>query len=357
MSQKQAGMFDTLSRAHAASGIRALYKQQPEDFVVTEELPFALSGKGEHVWLYIEKRGSNTDWVVRRLAEHAGVKLRQIGYAGLKDRQALCRQWFSVHLPGRDEPHWQALNDTEITVLEHRRHTRKLQRGALKYNHFDIRLRELAGDISSLHARCALIEHEGVPNYFGEQRFGRDMANLRRAQAMFQHPPKRLPRHQRSLYLSAARSWLFNRILSARIEQDCWNRRLPGDVFMLQGSSACFADDGSAALTARLQNAEIHPTAALWGDGESMARGDCAALEQRIAESGQVLADGLVAARLSPARRATRLLPCHWQWHYQSHEKVLRLRFSLPAGAYATAILRELGEIRQATAGKLPQTE
>ena len=354
-SQHQHYDYATLSRAWPVTGCTAVFKQHAEDFVVTESLPFGLTGEGEHVWLYIEKRGSNTDWVARKLAALAGVKLHQVGYAGLKDRHALCRQWFSVHLPGRVEPDWQGINDAELRLLQHSRHRRKLQRGALKHNRFDIHLRHIRGDIDTLLQRCALIQDEGVPNYFGEQRFGHNMNNLSRAQALFSRPPKRLSRHQRSLYLSAARAWIFNRIVSRRIDGVVWNRRLPGDVFMLAGSQACFADDGSAELESRLAQGEIHPSAALWGDGDSLAQADCAQLEQAVAAQHGVLAAGLVAARLQPQRRATRLLPQDFSWHAGEQDDSLWLQFSLPAGAYATAILRELAAMTQPTHANVPQ--
>ena len=353
--QMQAYCYDDLLRAWPSTGCRAVFKQQPEDFVVTETLPFELEGEGEHDWLYIEKRNSNTDWVARKLADFAGVKLRQVSYAGLKDRHALCRQWFSVHLPGQASPDWHGVNDEEITLLQHTRHRRKLQRGALKQNRFEIRLRDIDGDVDALLQRCALLQREGAPNYFGEQRFGRNLDNLLRAEQLFTNPPRRLPRHKRSLYLSAARSWIFNCIVSQRIADGNWNRRLSGDVFMLNGSNACFADDNDAALRQRLADGEIHPTATLWGDGDSMAQADCLALEQAAAAQHAVLADGLIAARLEPQRRATRLLPLDFSWLHETDGNSLLLAFSLPSGAYATSILRELGDITQPTRANVPQ--
>ena len=341
-------------KAYPEPGITARFKTVPEDFIVTEILPFELEDAGEHSWLYIEKRASNTEWVARQLARHAQVPLKQVSYAGLKDRQSIARQWFSVHLPGKDGPDWSSLDNAEFRILEQRRHRKKLQRGALKSNHFQIVLRELAYSdgrsvdsavVEQLAERCELIRRSGVPNYFGEQRFGKNLSNMDRALAMFQTPAKRLPRHKRSLYLSAARSWLFNSVLSSRIEQQNWDQRLEGDVFMLDGKRACFTDDGSDSLDDRLKSGEIHPTAPLWGQGDCMSAGACEVLEQKVIAEHQTLAEGLVAARLECQRRATRLLPSAMSW--QADADIFRIDLTLSAGQYATTVLRELVDLHQ----------
>jgi len=320
------------------------FKQQPEDFRVDEQLPFELSGSGEHLWLQIRKRGCNTDWLAQQLAKYAGVKPVAVGYAGLKDRHAVTTQWFSIHLPGQPDPDLNALLSADIEILQHVRHGRKLQRGALSHNRFEIRLRSVEQH-EQIDARCRLIASQGVPNYFGEQRFGRGRDNLVQAERMFSDRHSRLPRQKRSIYLSAARSWLFNEILSRRILKQSWNRRMDGDVFMLEGKSACFRDDQSPDLEARLQAAEIHPSGALWGDGECMSSGEVFALEQGVAEAYPLLASGLVAARVAQQRRALRLMPRAMQWHFAGEDCVLS--FDLPAGAYATTLLRELVELRE----------
>ena len=112
-------------------------------FDVTEDLGFDLSDDGEHDFLWIEKRDANTAWVARQLARHAGVSARDVGYAGLKDRQAVTTQWFSIHLPGRSDPDWAALDEPQIQVLECTRNRRKLRRGVHRANRFRLRLRSL----------------------------------------------------------------------------------------------------------------------------------------------------------------------------------------------------------------------
>lgn len=335
--------FEQLAHAYPVLNISARFKQVPEDFVVDEHIPFALSGEGEHAWLRIRKRDNNTDWVAGRLAEYAGVNRQAVGYAGLKDRFAVTTQWFSVHLPGREDVDWQAFSQAGIEILAVTRHRKKLQRGALQHNSFTIRLRDIeAGDdgFEQLQQRCDQIRQQGVPNYFGEQRFGRGMKNLADAEAMFLSRRRRLSRHKRSLLLSAARSWIFNAILSARISAGTWNRRIDGDVLMLDGRSACFRDDGADDLDRRLENGELHPTAVLWGDGETMAAAECLRIESEVVDTYPVLKQGLVDARVAQQRRPMRVQVRDIECRRDGADLVLR--FSLQAGSYATMVLREL---------------
>lgn len=341
-----------LHRVYQPLNLAAKIKSRAEDFIVKEEITVDFSGEGEHCWLYLEKRLCNTDYIAQQLARFCGVKKNAVAYAGLKDRQALTSQWFSIHLPGQATPDWrvfeQQFNDNEceesIRVVDSQRHSKKLQRGALKKNHFKLICRELSSTdestFASLNQRCQAIAREGVANYFGPQRFGRDYSNLEQAARMFTKPRNRVPRHKRSLYLSAARSWLFNQIVSRRVEQGVWNRRLAGDVFMLTGKSACFKDDGSDELLQRLQGNKIHPTAVLWGEGDSMIRDKAAVLEQQVVDRFPIYRDGLTAARLQLARRACRLIPEGLSGLRRGDDYVIG--FSLPAGSYATVVLAEI---------------
>ena len=348
MSDFRQEQFEQFAHAWPMPEISARFKQEPEDFIVEEELPFELTGQGEHAWLQVRKRNNNTDWVAARIAEHAGVKKHAVGYAGLKDRFAVTTQWFSVYLPGRDDVDWEDFQLEGVELLEITRHQRKLQRGALKQNRFTIRLRELEyannGGIERVIERCELIRQLGIPNYFGEQRFGQGLGNLVDAERMFSQPRKRIPRHKRSLFLSAARSWMFNTILSERIQAGTWNQRIKGDVFMLDGRSACFSDDGSDDLDQRLDRGEIHPTAVLWGDGENMATADCEAIESAVVGRYPLFKQGLRDARVEQQRRSLRLpvrdIEC------RQLDSDLVLTFSLQAGSYATMVLREIVKLK-----------
>ena len=328
--------------------IDARIRAQDEDFRVDEVDAFEASGAGEHLLLTIEKRGMNTAFAARALAAWAGIDVDAIGYAGLKDRHAVTRQRFTLHLPGREAPALDTLQVEGLRVLAMHRHSRKLPRGALAGNAFVLVLRDVQGDRDATQARLAAIAARGVPNYFGEQRFGRGGSNVAQALAMFAaagaRSGRRMRREERSMLLSAARSELFNRVLARRVEQDCWDAALDGEMWMLDGSRSVFGPEPmDDALAARLQAGDIHPTAPLWGRGEPRATG--AALQLEVAALGDddalALRAGLEREGLRQERRATRLRPQGLAWEWRADD-VLEVRFALPPGAYATTVLREL---------------
>ena len=336
------------ARAHGVSVLTARIRVSAEDFFV-EELPaFEASGAGEHLLLTIEKRGMNTAFAAKRIAAWAGVDESAIGQAGMKDRHAVTRQRFTVWLPKKVAPDFDALQSDDLRVLDHAWHARKLPRGALAGNRFVLVLREVEGQRDAIDARLQAIATQGVPNYFGEQRFGRGGNNVQQAVAMF--AGRRVKREERSMLLSAARSELFNRVLAARVEAGTWNSALDGEVWMLDGSRSVF---GPEALTdesqARLDAFDIHPTGPLWGEGE-LRSGDVAREVELAAMQGDSatrLRNGLERAGLKQERRALRLQPSELRWQWLD-DAALELRFALPPGCYATTVLRELGDITDA---------
>jgi tRNA pseudouridine13 synthase len=340
-----------LPRAHGAAVLRARFRQSPEDFSVTELDAFDADGQGEHLLLTIEKRGLNTAHVARLVAQWAEVPESAVGHAGLKDRHAVTRQRLSVQLPGRPDPPLDALafddpaTGESLRVLDARRHSRKLPRGALAGNRFELVLREVDGVRDAIDVRVEAIARRGVPNYFGEQRFGREGGNLARALAMF--GGRRVRRDERAMLLSAARSELFNRVLAARVAAGAWDQALEGEVWMLDGSRSVFgpvaADD---TIAERLAAFDIHPTAPLWGRGPLRSEGAAQAFEREVLsdEVALRLRDGLEAAGLRQERRATRLRPGDLEAEWMD-VATLRLRFALPPGTYATSVLAELGEL------------
>jgi tRNA pseudouridine13 synthase len=339
-----------LPRAHGAPVLAARIRSNVEDFFV-EELPgFEPSGAGEHLLLSVEKRGMNTAFASKRIAAWAGVDESAIGYAGLKDRHAVARQRFSVWLPKKVAPDFAALQSDELRVLEHAWHARKLPRGALAGNRFVLLLREVEGGRAAIETRLQTIASEGVPNYFGEQRFGRGGGNVQQAVAMF--AGRRVKREERTMLLSAARSELFNRVLAARVEAGNWNAALEGEVWMLDGSRSVFGPEAfSETLAARLAAFDIHPTGPLWGEGE-LRSADAARDAELAAMQGDTatrLRAGLERAGLAQERRALRLRPQDMAWFWLDHGS-LQLRFSLPPGCYATTVMRELGEITDSAA-------
>lgn len=316
-----------------------------EDFLVEEILGYDAEGSGEHALLWVEKRGANTDWTARELAKFAGVPPLNVGFAGLKDRHAVTRQAFTVQLAGKPDPDWSAFPHAEVKVLAATRHSRKLKRGALRGNRFVLVLREVTGEHERAEAVLAAIAARGVPNYFGEQRFGREGGNLAQARAMF--AGKRVDRDKRGFLLSAARSQIFNDVLAARVERDAWDAPLEGEIWSLAGSRSWFGPEPyTEVLAERLARGDIHPSGPLWGQGETPATDEAGALERDVAAAHSDLAQGLVAARMEQERRPLRLLPKDLRWRWLASD-ALELAFELPAGAYATVVVREVAAAPQ----------
>lgn len=308
----------------------------PEDFIVTEHLSFEPSGSGEHVFLSIEKTGENTDYVARQLAKFAGVRQRDVSYAGLKDRHAVTTQWFSVWLPRGVEPDWREFVTDNIKVLHTVRHARKLKRGVLSGNGFKLIMREWQGDRVITEQQLNAIKNNGIANYYGEQRFGHAGHNVNKALAMFQGA--KIGREQRSIYLSAARSYLFNHILNQRVLDKTWNQAQAGDYYVFDlGHSYFKTEQIDDDIIRRLSAKEIHPTGILWGKGNA----ELSSVEQAIIANNQELANGLCASGLEQDRRALRINVADLEWQF-INETTLSLSFTLPAGCYATAVLREI---------------
>ncbi|MCW8963508.1 MAG: tRNA pseudouridine(13) synthase TruD [Gammaproteobacteria bacterium] len=329
-----------LATAYGAAPITGTIRATPEDFQVIEIPAFSPSGDGEHCIVHIRKKLMNTAHVAKLLARHANLPQSRVSWAGMKDRNAVTEQWFSVHLANKPEPDWSALNDDKIKVLDVYRHQRKLKKGVLKGNQFYLRITDVKGDIDALKARYETILDHGVPNYFGEQRFGFRGRNLHKALAMFRKPQRRMPRHERGIYLSAARSLLFNTVLDRRVRDKSWNKILPGEICMLNGSHSIFPSENETGLQQRLDNFDIHPTGPLWGEGDLPTSANCKMLEIDVIRKFEEFAQGLADARLKQERRSLRLEPRFFQM--QVTGDTVSFNFELPPGAYATAVLHEL---------------
>jgi len=323
--------FEQFDRAYGAPIAQAVLKATPQDFVVEEQLGFELSDEGEHLWLWIEKVGQNTDWLVKQLAKSLPLSPAAIGYAGKKDRKAVTRQWLSVQLPVSKEPELMARLRSlpGIQCLKHQRHAKKCHIGDHQANHFQLRL-QFPRAVSSeakvqLEQRLQQIAEKGFPNYFGEQRFGHQMQNLLKGEQWLQNPRRKVPRHLKGLYLSALRSALFNTVLSQRVHLHNWQTPLAGEVF----SEADPHPNSALALTGPLP-----------GDGALGSQEAVLAIEEQAIEPFASWWNGLKQARLRPERRALTCLPQALQWQWAS-EKIVTLDFTLPKGSYATMLVRE----------------
>ena len=330
----------------------AVLRSAPEDFVVEELMPYTLTGAGEHLWVKLRKRGYNTEQVAKQLARTAGVTRREVGYAGMKDRHAITVQWFSLLLMGRPDPDWSSLPDG-MTVIESTRHSRKLKTGALAGNRFNILLRDCS-DGSLIHYRDAVLRRseeiatQGVPNYFGEQRFGHGGDNVAAARAMFAGSGNVRDRKQGGIYLSAARSQIFNEVLGRRVASGSWNQALEGDAMILHGSRSFFIPESiDDTIHRRLAEGDIHPSGPLWGRGELPTKSAVRELEMAVAAEQSDLVHGLEAAGLEQERRALRVIPQELNTTWLD-DTTLSLTFGLPSGSYATMLLRELADYRDA---------
>ena len=345
-------------RAAGSACGRARLRVEIEDFIVDEVLGFEPAGAGEHLLLKVRKREANTGWVAKELAARAGVRPFEVGYAGLKDRRAITTQWFSVPRRKSTAAEWQGVSGTGYEVLEVHAHHRKLPRGALAGNRFSLLLRELSAERTDLEARVAMISRQGVPNYFGPQRFGRLLvcsesgalmpANLEAVQRCL--AGEALPRdeRQRGFVLSAARSLIFNAVLAERIGRGDWTRLYPGERANLDGSNSSFLVEAvDATLESRLVDLDIHPTGPLPGAGAQDLSGEIAALEAEVLARFDGLSTWLAAAGVETARRPLRMAVRELSVDFRPEG--VQLQFTLRAGSFATAVVRELVDLEGAT--------
>jgi tRNA pseudouridine13 synthase len=319
----------------------------PGDFIVDELLDLpesnsdveadAPAGSGEHLCLKLEKVGDNTEYVARELARMAGCRSFDVGFCGLKDRHAVTRQWFSLYRPGCEARDASLIGEiaTRWPILAASRQARKLRRGEHLANGFIITLRAVTGEREVIERALVRLADIGAPNYFGPQRFGIGGANLDRAVHL---DPATLNRRGRSngkgrggkkaagrdgmknvLYFSAARSWLFNEVLAARVEAGSWTE--PG------------------------------ATGPLWGDGGTTASGTLESFERDVVAQAPGLASLFSVTRMKPERRTLAVRPgkLAWQW---LDEDSLELTFLLSPGQYATTILSDIFELEDMSLGR-----
>lgn len=324
-------------------------KSTAEDFLVVEDLGFQPDGDGEQVLVRVRKRGCNTQFVAEMLAKFVRLPLRAVSYAGLKDRHAVTEQWFCLHMPGKETPDFSSLELEGCDVLEVIRHRRKLRIGTLRGNHFTLVLRQVS-DRNEVDVRLALIAAKGAPNYFGSQRFGRNGNNLEQARLWANNDIRVKERSKRSFYLSASRSAMFNQVASARLSGQQAKTVLCGDALQLTGRGSWFVakSDELDALQTRLDAGELQITAPLPGDGELGTQDDAQLFEKQALVGQDALWSLVKRERVEPARRAVLLYPqqMHWEWQ---DDATVELKFWLPAGSFATSVVRELLHSQQDT--------
>lgn len=334
----QAPDFPPVAYLYGEPQATANLRTQADDFIVDEELSFTPTGHGEHLLLLVEKIGQNTQYVAKQIAAAAGLKARLVSYAGLKDRHAVTRQWFCLPVPIKQELHYQDWNIEGVRILQTMRHQRRLKLGSIKQNHFQLKLRKIS-DKAEVESKLQQIV-QGVPNYYGEQRFGHFGGNLQLAARLF--AGESIPDRQlRGLALSASRSMLFNQQVSARVQQQLFLTLLPGAVVQLDGSGSVFCvPELTEEISRRLQEQDVHPTAILPGIGKVLESG--AALDWQLQQLApyQHWVQALCDLNVNTERRSCRLVPKALSYQWQ--DDTLMLQFALPTGCFATSVLREL---------------
>ncbi|MBN1086829.1 tRNA pseudouridine(13) synthase TruD [Erwinia aphidicola] len=329
-----------------ASGV---LKANAEDFVVIEDLGYAPDGDGEQLLVRIRKTGCNTRFVAEALAKFAGIHPRDVSFAGMKDRHAVTEQWFCLRIPGKVTPDLSTFELSGVQVLESARHRRKLRTGALQGNAFTLILRQIS-DRAAVEQRLQRIAAGGVPNYFGSQRFGHEGNNLTMAQRWAADEIKVRERNKRSFILSAARSAMFNQVVSDRLaQQGSLGKVLAGDALQLTGRGSWFVAEAAEleSLQQRVDNNELRVTAPLPGSGEWGTREDALAFEQNSLASEAALIALMDRERVDAARRAMLVIPRDLRWEWQD-EATLEMNFWLPAGSFATSVVRELLQTQSA---------
>ncbi len=322
-------------------GCGGVFKESPEDFEVEEVPAYLPSGEGEHLFLWVEKRGLATPEVVAALAKALGVPDREVGYAGLKDKQAVTRQYLSI--PAKLESRLGAFALDGARILSARRHGNKLRTGHLWANRFSIRLRGVEKPEAAKVAFERLTE-AGVPNFFGAQRFGvaGRNAELGKALVLGQRVPTRPTRFERKLFLSAYQSLLFNRALARRLDAGQFARALSGDVMRKLPEGGQFRCEAPELDQPRVDAFEISPAGPMFGPEMVAAAGEVAVSEEALLrEEGITLSDFVRGKEETEGGRRPYRIPLQ-NAELSVEGRDLLFRFELSKGSYATAVLREL---------------
>ncbi len=322
-------------------GIDGELKVEAADFIVVEMPAYEAEGRGEHVYVRMERELMTTTDLVRQLSWIFGLDEVAIGYAGLKDKLARTTQTISLHLPSLNEDEVASRIEAEIPVKVHsvQRHAHKLRRGHLKGNRFSILVRTPDPEaIAKAQAIEAALEERGVANYFGSQRFGRENDNADQGYRILLGKRRRRDWKAR-LLLSAFQSELFNSWLGARIRSHHFDCLLKGDVAKKLETGGLFVVTDLEADRVRLRKREISYTGPLFGAKMMAAEAEAGAVEEELLKTTGLTMEQFSRQKLRGSRRLARLWP--EERRISADEQGVRFSFTLPKGAYATSYLRE----------------
>ncbi len=317
---------------------------EPEDFRVDEVPLYAASGKGEHQYLHIEKRLLTTPELTRRVARALNINDRDIGYAGLKDKYAVTTQWLSVSCKASVSSELDLGEGAKLLAVT--RHDNKLRTGHLLGNRFAITLLGVHEDAPArAEAIAARLRHDGLPNYFGPQRFGHGGRNLPDALRFLARGGRSRNRFEQKLLPSVIQSELFNRYLSARLALGR-ERLLLGEVVRLEGAGAMFRVEDVAQEQPRFDARDLHLTGPMIGPKMRPAAAAALELEESLTrELGLDQSALTTLGRAAPGARRDLFAPLtdlEIDEVTGREQRALRLSFTLPAGGYATEVIRQL---------------
>ncbi len=328
-------------------GIAGRIKASPATFVVEEIPAYEPCGEGDHIFLWIEKVDLSAEQLQMHLSRALGIDRRDIGMAGLKDRQAITRQWVSV--PRGCEAKLAEVEGDHVRVLDSARHRNKLKTGHLRGNRFVITVEGVeAGDLE----RAAQIRDRllalGVANYYGPQRFGRDEETLRLGLALLRGETneRSIPFSRRKfltrLAISAVQSWLFNQVLSERLRDELLHSVLAGDVLQVCASGGLFVCDEPMVDQARCDQREVVITGPMFGVKMKQPLHEPLLRERRVLETSGISGENWQSwSRHAPGARRAMVIHLTELSLMQRASESIELSFALPSGAYATSVLRE----------------
>ncbi|MAD43245.1 MAG: tRNA pseudouridine(13) synthase TruD [Arcobacter sp.] len=342
------------------SKIDVLFKQNKDDFVVTEIPLYEFSGEGEHLILKIRKKDLATWDALEIIAKFVGCKSRDIGYAGLKDKNAMTVQTISIHK--QYEEKLKTFNHPNIKILETTYHNNKIKVGHLKGNKFFIRLKRVnVLDSRKIEAALGSIVTLGMPNYFGFQRFGIEGDNYKKGKAIIEGTLKEKRRNLKQMYINAYQSYLFNSWLSKRIEisklidafepkeiyeklnlpldlvkrmkkQEHPLKIMTGDLLSHYPFGKIFTIEDLETESEKFYNRDRVPTGLLSGKRVKNSVDLAYKIEKEYeAPTGE---DG--------ARRFAWIFPEEVESNYKEDKNWMELKFTLPKGCYATELIAEI---------------
>ncbi len=323
--------------------IKARVKSRPDDFMVDEEPAYELCGKGDHLYIQVEKKGWSMERLLLHLREALDVSQAEIGYAGLKDKHAVTRQWLSV--PARCEERLSKVDNGAVRLLDTNRHTNKLRTGHLRGNRFNILLRGAAQEqVEAVRTVTDQVVARGLVNIFGNQRFGQNLESARVGRDVVAGVMRisAMSRMKRKFSISSIQSYLFNLYVRERMALDRLRQVMAGDIMKKRDTGGLFVAEDVSEVQARLDAGQLVVTGPIFGRKMVQAGGEAGQLE--IAAMAQIGMNHYSFDSFHSYGAGTRraLLTFPEDMEVEACKSGIRLRFFLPKGCYATVLLREV---------------